>query len=141
MNLEAIRQALMSHLDAGFDSAPVAAPNMDFTPPAGPWVRAEFEPGETFGAERGPSPASFRTGQLRLSVYAPENSGLATGLRLAGELEALFRLASPGGVICGDPWTKTIPAGADDDDEVQGYRRLEVRTPWQCLVEAEGAGA
>ena len=131
MKLERIYQVLMGHLDKGFAAAPVVAPKQDYRTKGDPWIRVEFEPGETMGLEFGPDPVSFRKGLLRFLIYVPENSGRDRGLALSDELEELYRLYDPGGMFCSDPYTLT----GDDDDKVNGFWHLEVRVPWQSSVE------
>lgn len=130
MTPDAIRSALAGHLannlPSGLTAADVAWPNRAFTPPAGLWARFTCLPGVAEEREKGAAGVGLRAGVLIIGLFAPLGSGTSAVLGIAAAIESLYRRASVGGVMCGEPYTE------EPGDDGQGRYLVKTTIPFQA---------
>lgn len=118
--------AILSRLDEMWEEdAPIAWPNVAFTPPAGgPWVEVALIRQEAFNRSITSADKLVRhPGLLSFTVRAPLNAGDGTALRLADALCEIFRNVTFDRIAFRAPTVR--PAGV-----VQGKYVVQVDCPF-----------
>lgn len=106
MTPDAISQAVEVYFQANWTATPFTFGNLDPKNTVRPWVCLYVLLGETSEGEKGEDGVGKRVGVVKAQIFTPAAKGTRAGLRLGGQLEALFRKQDVGKVFFGEPYTK-----------------------------------
>lgn len=127
MTLDDIRAALIGRLADSWTQTPVAYPNREYTPTTGQaWIWPTVRPGDAIEGEKGQDGLGLRFGIFYVDIYTPLGIGSRPANDLAANIEALYRRADVGGVMCGEP--STWEYGNDG----HGWWHVQTRVPIQA---------
>lgn len=123
MSYAAERQAIEQRFAAAWTATPIAWDNVDFTPPAGAWVRLHIENGASFQASMG-VPIHVRCpGLIQIAVFVPVGTGLGLSASLADQAGAIFRFALFDSIVCRSHFKRGVP-------EQDGWSAAIVEVPF-----------
>jgi hypothetical protein len=102
---------LYRRLEQALPDVPVWWPNSDYRPDAGTlWLQVQNLWGQAVAETMRPPKLNRLSGQLRITIYAPQGQGDGPALRLADQIRPLYNRLDLEGVRC------DVMSGAQNND-------------------------
>lgn len=128
MSFKSALQSVESHLAANWTNTPIAYENIDFTPPAGSWIKVLLVTEKSSLIGIGATRLRRHAGRILLYCFVPTGDGAQAALELADDVIAVFEGASIGDLVLRTP---RAVSDEEDDDQAAHFRALAVIPFWR----------